>query len=415
MDVANLLSHDPPRPSRSQQAAETPPQETQRLHQYPTRHSVMSNNMSLDDHRFATPPVSQGYGNNTPTAYSVSPVSPAPKNVAFELLFDGATNHRARLPMRVQIFPHDTTDSIVTTVKNFYGLYEGAANGVSFEDDRGNTLIARYENFQNNMVVYVRVIPDYSQAWQQQGHVQNHSTSPISAPRLLHLDEGFQMPPPQPSQILNYGQHMSRPASRVSRKQSASPRPSRGRRSMSAQKARSRSGLMSREDSFQGQLNDLNSDTMKGYSSSDGEGGSVTSSRKAKSEQLASADISLDNILEGNRRKRAKFESSVSNTAARAYSPYGLANGTHLIGATSFCATSGACLQFHILDFSTETFQWTGQPFSIRPTNSTTLYLQPASAIATELWVRRAYLRNCSTKQKLLQCTSSTSDWPSSS
>ncbi len=78
---------------------------------------------------------------------------------------------------------------------------------------------------------------------------------------------------------------------------------------------------MSREDSFQGQLNDLNNDAMKGYSSSDGEGGSVTSSRKARSEQLASADISLDNILEGNRRKRAKFESSVSDTADRALSP----------------------------------------------------------------------------------------------
>ena len=70
--------------------------------------------------------------------------------------------------------------------------------------------------------------------------------------------------------------------------------------------------MMSREGSFQGYPNDIHSDAMKGYSSSDGEGGSVTSSRKARSEQLASAEISLDNILEGNRRKRAKFESSVS-------------------------------------------------------------------------------------------------------
>lgn len=77
---------------------------------------------------------------------------------------------------------------------------------------------------------------------------------------------------------------------------------------------------MSQEDSFQGQLNDTNGDTVKGYSSSEGEGGSVTSSRKARSEQLASADISLNNILEGNRRKRAKFESSVSNEADRSHS-----------------------------------------------------------------------------------------------
>lgn len=69
---------------------------------------------------------------------------------------------------------------------------------------------------------------------------------------------------------------------------------------------------MSREDSFQGHLAQLNSDAPRGYSSSDGEGGSVTSSRKARSEQVVNADISLDNVLEGNRRKKAKFESSVS-------------------------------------------------------------------------------------------------------
>ena len=90
-----------------------------------------------------------------------------PKTVAFAL-FDGS-NTRARLPMRVQIFPHDTTDSIVTTVKNFYGLYNGATTGVSFEDERGNSLIVRYENLRNNMVVYVRVIPNYSQTAFQHG------------------------------------------------------------------------------------------------------------------------------------------------------------------------------------------------------------------------------------------------------
>lgn len=101
---------------------------------------------------------------------------------------------------------------------------------------------------------------------------------------------------------------------------------------------------MSREDSSQGQLNDLNSDAMKGYSSSDGEGGSVTSSRKAKSEQLASADISLNNILEGNRRKRAKFESSVSNRPERIDGSCSLINVSHCPGATFVCATSGTCL-----------------------------------------------------------------------
>ena len=244
--------------------------------------------------------------------YDASRVRPAPKHVTFQLLFDGNGNSRARLPMRVQIYPHDTTDSIVTTVKNFYGLYESATNGVSFEDDHGSTLIARYENFQNNMNIYVRVIPDYSQSWQSQGQIPVHAASPISALRLHALEEPLQMLPPHPAQALNYGQPVSRPSSRVARKKSASPRPGKNSRSTSAQKTRSRTGVMSREDSFQSHLDNLNSDNAKGDASSDGEGGSVTSSRKARSEALASAEISVDNIVEGNRRKRAKFESSVS-------------------------------------------------------------------------------------------------------
>ena len=315
MDVAHLLSHDPISPARAQQATDATQSEPLRGHQYPTRHSVMSSNVSTDNQPFVSPQTSQPYNSEVhhiSPGHGFSPSTPAPKNVAFELLFDGGTNHRARLPMRVQIFPHDTTESIVTTVKNFYGLYEGAAKGVSFEDDRGNTLIARYENFQNNMIIYVRVVPDYSRTWQSFGQIPNHAVSPISAQRAHPFEEPSQMLPPQPAQVLNYGQPVSRPSSRVARKKSVSPRPSRTSRSASVHKSHPRTGPMSREDSFQTHLDNLNSDPMKGYASSDGEGGSVTSSRKARSEQLASAEISLDNILEGNRRKRAKFESSVS-------------------------------------------------------------------------------------------------------
>ncbi|TKA70869.1 hypothetical protein B0A49_05630 [Cryomyces minteri] len=76
---------------------------------------------------------------------------------------------------------------------------------------------------------------------------------------------------------------------------------------MSNSKLRIRPGLKSRGSSTHGSFVDPNADD---YSSSDGGNGSVSSSRKARNEQLASADISLDNIVEGGRRKRAKFESS---------------------------------------------------------------------------------------------------------
>ena len=115
-----------------------------------------------------------------PNAGSLSPRQTAtPKSVAFELLFTDSPQYRARLPMRVQIYPHDTTDSIVTTVKNFYGLYSSptCSKGVSFEDEQSNTLIARYENFRNNMVVYVRVIEEPAQNPAEEPHVVQETSS----------------------------------------------------------------------------------------------------------------------------------------------------------------------------------------------------------------------------------------------
>ncbi|KAL8699831.1 MAG: hypothetical protein Q9201_005778 [Fulgogasparrea decipioides] len=267
--------------------------------------SVNHRNGSASDHQGCN-----GSPHGGPNGYEPS-ISPAiPKNVTFELLFDGL-NNRARLPMRVQIFPHDTTDSIIATVKNFYGLYDGAATGVSFEDDQRNTLIARYENLRNHMTVYVRVIPDYSQPSCQHGPMGWNSVSPISSSRAPHLDEAFQMPPPaQISHHNSFEQPVSRPGSRVARKRSASPRAGRNRRSVSAQKNPYRSGIKSRDASLPRNTEENNSDAWNAYSDSDGGAGSVTSSRKARSEQLASAEISVDNIVEGGRRKRAKFESS---------------------------------------------------------------------------------------------------------
>jgi hypothetical protein len=42
---------------------------------------------------------------------------PIPKDVSSELVFDGAPQSRARLPLRVQIYQDDSTKSILTTVK----------------------------------------------------------------------------------------------------------------------------------------------------------------------------------------------------------------------------------------------------------------------------------------------------------
>ncbi|KAI1262462.1 hypothetical protein F5Y18DRAFT_151399 [Xylariaceae sp. FL1019] len=216
---------------------------------------------------------------------SASPDRPVnPKHVQFELLFPEKPKYKARLPLRVQIFPHDDTESIISTVKNFYGLYRGN-QGVSFEDDQGNTLIARYENFSNNMVVYVRVIEEASQT---DGPFNPSGFQPTSA--------DYQAP--------QLGHHTSRPASRTSRKRSPSPNGGGERRSTSVstnpltKKARSRSSKTNGSN---------HEDSANGYSSGDGAPGSVSS--KAK-DQIGNTDISVENIVEGGRRKRAKFESS---------------------------------------------------------------------------------------------------------
>ncbi len=270
---------------------------------------------------------------------------PTGKNVTFELLLPESPQHRARLPMRVNIYPHDTTDSIITTVKNFYGLYEG--KGVSFEDREGNTLIARYENFGNNMVVYVRALPDELEAACQVGQLAHDGRSP-KKPRL---DEPFQMLPPNPA---------SRPSSRMARKRSVSPTSAGGRRSASAgttTKARSRPGLRTRgPSSFESQV-DTTADAANGYHGySDSDGGSVsaTSSRRARNEQLASAEISLDNIVEGGRRKRAKFDSSVSSCCA--YEMFArvlrILMGRKMAGASPVCASPSAHNNIHLFGFS---------------------------------------------------------------
>ncbi|KAF2199752.1 hypothetical protein GQ43DRAFT_398024 [Delitschia confertaspora ATCC 74209] len=286
MNVSNLLASDhvsgPLCPEGIAETATTG-------RQYNTRQAAPTYNGTVngEDHTvsgvYPSTETSEWQGALSPTKTS------EPKHVSFELLLQ-QPHHRARLPMRVNIYPHDTTDSIITTVKNFYGLYE--RKGVVFEDRHGAILIARYENFAHNMVVYVKVIED--------PETEEYSSLPSEAmsPRRRRVDDPFQMPPPA----------LNRPDLQPTR-QSNSPQPGRGRRSASASthKSRAKPLAKSRGTSSHGSFADPHGDL---YSDSDGGSASVTSSRRGRKEQVASADISLDNIVEGGRRKRAKFDSS---------------------------------------------------------------------------------------------------------
>ncbi|KAI9834276.1 MAG: hypothetical protein M1826_004200 [Phylliscum demangeonii] len=278
---------------------------TPHSHQYSTRHSMASQgpkSAAADSPMAITPPDDHS-----------TPIATDPKMVAFELLFPEAPECRARLPMRVNIYPHDTTDSILSTVKNFYGLYDapGGAKGVSFEDEDGNILIARYENFLDGMSVYVRVVLEPTLAY---GASPYGSPSPPGFPqghpntRAAHRAADLLQ-----AHALTSDRSLSRPTSRATDHERTSPHPERGRAdSVGTGPVLSKKGGASAAG--KGRASSAHGDQPGdgGPTSQESDGGplSGTGSRRAKAEPLASAEISLDNIVEGGRRKRAKFDSS---------------------------------------------------------------------------------------------------------
>ena len=261
---------------------------------------------------------------------AISPASSAAtmpaKQITFELLLPELPQQRARLPMRVNIFPHDTTDSIIATVKNFYGLYEG--KGVCFEDRDGNTLIARYENFHHSMTVYVRIVYERVDTRKASQSPQGDGRSP----KKRRLDEPIQIAPPP------FNLSTSRPASRSAIRRSISPQPGQNRRSASIAtngRGPSRANNRSRQSASFESAMEYARESANYPSDSDGGSASVTSSRRERNDQLASAEISTDNILEGGRRKQSKFDSSVRSLNNLARGTTDLFSGTSAFRSSS--------------------------------------------------------------------------------
>ncbi|OQO10248.1 hypothetical protein B0A48_04606 [Cryoendolithus antarcticus] len=103
-----------------------------------------------------------------------SPVKKNQKRVIFQLIDDQDSRIQARLPMRVLISSHDTTETIITTVKNFYGLFGLYEYDVSFESEEGIRIVPAYDNFDNDMVIHVKHIKPAPVAQ----HDCAHTTSP---------------------------------------------------------------------------------------------------------------------------------------------------------------------------------------------------------------------------------------------
>ncbi|KAK4203301.1 hypothetical protein QBC40DRAFT_27073 [Triangularia verruculosa] len=247
----------------------------------------------------AMSPTGTSHGRTAQPNGSISPRTVAePKQVTFVLIFQAS---RGRLPLRVKIYPHDSTESIVSTVKNFYGLYttQTISKGVSFEDGEGNILIPHYENFGHDMTVSVRVHDELPRTYAYDHPSASHHTfyNADSYMPQSHLQ------PARPDDHL-----FARPPSPVSRMRSPSPNGGRGRRSGSANNNPGSKKGRSRSAKNRTQLNgDSHNESFNGYSSGDGAPGSSSSRSK---DHLGNTEISVDNIVEGGRRKRPKFESS---------------------------------------------------------------------------------------------------------
>ena len=262
-------------------------------HQYPTRHTASNQNQDVFAKPYSPQPQRSLRGNGIAAASSgyaqVSPAKKDQKHVVFQLIDPEDPRIQARLPMRVMISTHDTTESIITTVKNFYGLYE---YGFSFEIKDGTSIIAAYDNFENDMTVFVRTVA------QPKAAAQERARDSVS-PKKPTLDAPFEMRPPMHHQ----SQSPTRAGARSAGVRSMSPQSDIGKRSASAAP-----GSKPRPQRTKSKDNSMYGDG-EGYSSGDNGEGSVASSRRSKTEQV-NAEISVDNIVEGGRRKRA-FESSV--------------------------------------------------------------------------------------------------------
>jgi hypothetical protein len=382
MDVNSMLANG------AQDSAGTADSRRQ-YHPYPTRHTypgqeqyqagrAMPGNAQRSFRGSTGAAAGSGYTHG-------SPVKKDQKHVVFQLIDPEDPRIQARLPMRVMISPHDTTESIITTVKNFYGLYE---YGVSFENKDGIGIIAAYDNFENDMTVHVRTIA-------QPPSVHGDGVRNSMSPKKAALGAPFEMRPPQQASAHS----PSRTAARSAGVRSMSPQSELGRRSVSAAP-----GGKPRVHRTKSKDNSVLGDA-EGYSSGDNGEGSVTSSRRSRTEQV-NAEISVENIVEGGRRKRA-FESSVSDIICMTGNDLQL---TAYTGTATVRATTGAIDGFPI--FHLASAPPCRQCCVSLPSQPTAHLLLPAAApVTSKLWQRWQLHASWRTVQQWVQCQQATA-WP---
>jgi hypothetical protein len=185
-------------------------------------------------------------------------------------------------PKPFYIRPHDTTDSIMDTVKHLFGLSRQYDLGISLEDADGLSFIPSYDNFTDGMTVDVRIEESLPN-----NYAYRHS----------------------------YNLRQSQGVSRYPNSRSVSPQ-SRGRRSTSATRMQMGSGRgrsLKRSAMYLDHEADqeVYRDAVWYQLAHQSLMPDDEEEPRTKAASVASADISVENIVEGSRRKRPKFSSDV--------------------------------------------------------------------------------------------------------
>ena len=244
--------------------------------------ALLSDNGPARNQQFYPPASTTPHTNGS--AVTPKPLSPNSGSKVVNFRLHESTNFKT-----FQIRPHDTTDSIIDTVKHLLGLSQHRDLGVSLEDDNGCSFIPSYDNFGDNSTVWVRIEENLSHDF-----ARRHSHDPRQSHHALNgaLSNG---------DSYDYSSRSVSPYSR-------------GRRSASASRHHGRSRSLKRTL----QLED--DDHYRQGFHSDGQWYSFPHQQmmsgdydepRTKAGSVASADISVENILDGSRRKRAKFSSDV--------------------------------------------------------------------------------------------------------
>jgi len=239
---------------------------------------------------YRTPPMSTPYK----VAHQFQQLSP--NDEAKETLFH--CNSHARIPLRLALRPTLTTADVDTLVRTFFGLHPyDAIHYVKGDQSFATVGLEECMRSPEFTVMVTHLRPDL--------RCQQHpfASSQTNAPHPSRHISGYGLPS-RAQMVPQYARSISPSSGRGRRSGSANA--TNGGRSRSMKRQISGHSHPPVEELVDEYVYQQHPHLLLSYQT-DGKGNRL--------EPVASADISLDNIVEGSRRKRAKFSSAVCITA----------------------------------------------------------------------------------------------------